>query len=92
VAAEIEEFVVEFLPRLVTQNGVENSAGTLHLHATDGPAEWWIDLDAQTSVRLQHAAADTAVRASRSDLLLWLTNRGPLDTVDVLGNQEVAKQ
>jgi uncharacterized protein (TIGR03083 family) len=90
-AAGIEEFVVEFLPGLVTQDGVENLAGTLHLHATDGPAEWWIDLDAQASARLQHAAADISVRASRSDLLLWLTNRGPLDTVDVLGNQEVAK-
>ena len=61
----IEEFVVEFLPGLVAQDGVENLAGTLHLHATDGPAEWWIDLDAHAPARPQHAEADTAVRASQ---------------------------
>jgi hypothetical protein len=88
-AAGIEEFVIEFLPGLLAQDGVENLVGTLHLHATDGPAEWWIDFDAQTPVRPQHAEADTVVRASRSALLLWLTNRGPLDTVDVLGNQGI---
>ena len=88
-AAGIEEFVVEFLPGLLAQDGVENLAGTLHLQATDGPAEWWIDFDAETPARPKHAEADTVVRASRSDLLLWLTNRGPLGTVDMLGNQRI---
>jgi len=91
-AAGIEEFVIEFLPGLAAQDGVEKLAGMLHLHATDGPAEWWIDLDTHAPARPQHAEADTAVRASGSDLLLWLTNRGPLDTIDVSGNQEVAKK
>ena len=76
----------------MAQDGVEKLAGMLHLHATDGPAEWWIDLDTHAPARPQHAEADTAVRASGSDLLLWLTNRGPLDTIDVSGNQEVAKK
>ena len=86
-AAGIEEFAIEFLPALLAQDGFENLAGTLHLHATDGPAEWWIDLDALTPARPQHAEADTTVQATRSDLLLWLTNRGPVDPVEVLGNQ-----
>jgi uncharacterized protein (TIGR03083 family) len=91
-AAGIEEFVIEFLPGLVAQDTVENLAGTLHLHATDGPAEWWVDLGAEIPARAEHAGADTTVQASRSDLLLWLTNRGPLDTVEVLGDQGVAER
>ena len=44
-AAGIEEFVIEFLPGLLSQDGIEALGGTLHLHATDGATEWWIDLD-----------------------------------------------
>jgi uncharacterized protein (TIGR03083 family) len=87
--AGIEEFVVEFLPGLLAQEGVEGLSGTLQLHATDRPAEWWIDLDAPGAALPQQAKASTAVRATRSDLLLWLTNRGPLDTIEVLGNREI---
>lgn len=87
--AGIEEFVVEFLPGLLAQDGVEGLDGTLHLDATDEPAEWWIDLDAQGSAIPEQAEADTAVRGTRSDLLLWLTNRGPLDTIEVSGNPRV---
>jgi uncharacterized protein (TIGR03083 family) len=87
--AGIEEFVVEFLPGLLAQDGVQGLGGTLHLHATDGPAAWWIDLGAQGSALPEQAKADTAVRGTRSDLLLWLTNRGPLDTIEVPGNREI---
>ena len=87
--AGIEEFVVEFLPGLLTQEGVEGLGGTLHLHATDRPAEWWIDLDTPGSAIPEQATADIAVRGTRSDLLLWLTNRGPLDTIEVSGNREI---
>jgi hypothetical protein len=89
-AAGIEEFVVEFLPGLLAHEGTEGLGGSLHLHATDGPVEWWLDLDGRQPARPGHAAADTALRGSRSDLLLWLTNRGPLETIEVLGDQEVA--
>lgn len=88
--AGIEEFVTEFLPGLLTQDGVAGLGGTLHLHATDGTTEWWIDLDAPGEARPEHAKADTAIRGTRSDLLLWLTNRGPLDSLEVLGNHEAA--
>jgi uncharacterized protein (TIGR03083 family) len=84
--AGIEEFVVEFLPGLLTQEGVEGLGGTLHLQGSDWPAEWWIDLDAKGSALAEHAKADSAVRGTRSDLLLWLTNRGPLNAIEVSGN------
>jgi uncharacterized protein (TIGR03083 family) len=87
--AGIEEFVVEFLPGLLTQEGVKGLGGTLHLHATDRPAEWWIDLDTQGSAIPEQATADIAVRGNRSDLLLWLTNRGSLDAIEVSGNREI---
>ena len=45
-AAGIEEFMTEFLPGLLAQESTGELSGTLHLHATDGPTEWWIDLEA----------------------------------------------
>ena len=88
-AAGVEEFVAEFLPGLLAAPGVDGLVGTLHLHATDGPVEWWIDLDRGGSAVPGHAEADTAIRGSRSDLLLWLTNRGPLDSLMVVGDGAV---
>jgi uncharacterized protein (TIGR03083 family) len=85
-AAGIEEFILDFLPRLLGQDGVNGVDGTLHLHATDGPVEWWIDLDGGGIARPEHAKADTALRGTRSDLLLWLANRGPLDSLEVIGS------
>ena len=87
--AGIEELVVEFLPGLLAQEGVKGLAGTLHLNATDRPGDWWIDLDAQGAAISGQENADTAVRGTRSDLLLWLTNRGPLNTIAVSGNRQV---
>jgi uncharacterized protein (TIGR03083 family) len=88
-AAGVEEFVVEFLPGLLAQEGIEGLDGTFDLHATDAPLECSLDLDATGLVLPEIAKADTAVRGTRSDLLLWLTNRGPLDSLDVIGNREI---
>jgi hypothetical protein len=57
-AAGIEEFVIEFLPGLLTQVGIDTLSGTFHLHATDGPTEWWIDLNHDGSARREHAKAE----------------------------------
>jgi uncharacterized protein (TIGR03083 family) len=88
-SAGVEEFVVEFLPGLLSQDGVHDLGGTLHLHATDGPTKWWIDLDAAGATLAERPEMDTAIRASRSDLLLWLTNREPPDNLDVLGSHTI---
>ncbi|MDT4935577.1 MAG: hypothetical protein QOK11_3469, partial [Pseudonocardiales bacterium] len=87
-----EEFLIEFLPGLLAQDTVDGLTVTLHLHATDGPSEWWIDLDARADAVAVagHAKADTAIRGTRSDLLLWLTNRDPSDPLEVLGRADVA--
>ena len=90
--AGVEEFLTEFLPGLLAQPEVSGITGTLHLHATDGPSEWWVDLDARADATAVpgHAKADTAIRGTESDLLLWLTNRGPASSVEILGKGDVA--
>jgi uncharacterized protein (TIGR03083 family) len=87
-AAGIKEFIIEFLPGLLSQEAAGELGGTLHFHATDGPTEWWIDLDAGTAMP-EHAKADTAIRGTRSDLLLWLTNRSSPGSVEAFGRQEL---
>lgn len=91
-AAGIEEFVTEFLPGLLAQQGLQGLAGSLHLHATDGASEWWISLSDQgRAVAVPgRRKADTAIRATRSDLLLWLTNRQQADVLQVSGAEAVA--
>jgi uncharacterized protein (TIGR03083 family) len=88
-AAGVEEFVVEFLPGLLAANGFGPQSGTLHLHATDGPLDWWVDLSNPSSARPEPAPADTSIGATRSDLLLWLTNRAQPGSLDVAGNHEI---
>jgi uncharacterized protein (TIGR03083 family) len=91
-ASGIEEFVTEFLPGLLAQPGIEDLTGTLHLHATDGASEWWVSLDdKERAIAVPgHRKASTAIRATRSDLLLWLTNRRQVDALEVYGAHDVA--
>jgi len=89
-AAGIEEFITEFLPGMLARAGDADLSGTLHLHAIDGPVEWWIDLDASGAAMPQHAKADTAIRGTRSDLLLWLTNRSEPGALEIHGRPQIA--
>ncbi len=91
-AAGVAEYLTEFLPGLLAQPHVEGLTGTLHLHATDGGSEWWVDLSEKGNALAVegHRKADTAVRATRSAQLLWLTNRMPAETLEVHGRSEVA--
>jgi uncharacterized protein (TIGR03083 family) len=95
-AAGIEEFVIEFLPALLKQEDLVGITGTLHLHAVDGPTEWFIDLDvggtSSTEPLADHGPADTSVSGTRSDLLLWLLNRGPLQSLEVSGDRKLLER
>ena len=81
--------MIEFLPGLLALETTGQLSGTLHLHATDGQTEWWIDLDAVGSAVSERAKADTAIRGTRSDLLLWLTNRSSPGSMEVFGRREL---
>jgi uncharacterized protein (TIGR03083 family) len=86
--AGVDEFLTEFLPGLLARRDTAGFTGTLHLNATDGPLEWFIDLDNAGLATREHRHSDTALRGTRSDLLLWLTNRRP-SKLDVIGSQDV---
>jgi uncharacterized protein (TIGR03083 family) len=86
--AGIQEFVTEFLPGLLSGEGGEHLTGVLHLRASDAEADWWIDLDTAASVN-PRPAADTDLRGSASDLLLWLTNRLAIDDLEVVRRSDV---
>jgi uncharacterized protein (TIGR03083 family) len=77
LAAEgIDETIADFVPRFLSSGPVAELTGTLHLHATDTPGEWWLDFRADGLVtRREHAKADTALRGPASGLYLWLWNR-----------------
>ncbi len=89
--AGVEEFLTEFLPSLLRRKATVAFIGTLHLHASDGALEWFIDLENPGSATQEHRKADTAIRGTRSDLLLWLTNPHPLN-LDVIGSQDVVNR
>lgn len=62
-------------------------SGSIHLHCTDAPGEWFIRLEGEgMRVTREHAKGDVAVRGSASDLLLVLFGREPPESVDVLGD------
>ena len=94
-AAGVEEFLLEFLPGLLREKPAEPATigagppATLHLHALDGDCEWSVDLSTGAATP-GHGKADTAVRGTRSALLLWLTKRAAPGDVEVLGRQETA--
>jgi uncharacterized protein (TIGR03083 family) len=90
--AGVDEFLGEFLPGLLAREAIIRPEGTLHLGATDGPEQWWIDLDAGGARVAARERADSEVQGTRSGLLLWLTNRGPLDDLVVAGDTEVGER
>jgi uncharacterized protein (TIGR03083 family) len=95
LAAEgVDEFLADFLPRALAADPADRSlSGTLHLHATDTPGEWWLDFDAEKLIpERQHAKADTAVRGPAAGLYLWLWNRQTPEAagLEVFGQVETA--
>lgn len=64
----------ELLSVILPHRKLEGLSGTLHVHCTDVPGEWTVDL-ATFVTRPGHAKADAAIRGPASDLLLRLLNR-----------------
>jgi len=82
----IDELLGEFLPAA----DVTGVGGTIHLHATDGDGEWFIDPTGDALAwQRSHTKADVAVRGTTSDLLLVLWGRRDTDVVEVLGDDTV---
>lgn len=102
----IDEVVEVLLPGAFDPRALgldaSGSGVTLHLHATDPPdtgspgtagGEWLIAIDA-LGVRTErrHAKGDVALRASASDLLLWVWGRLPTTALETFGDAGVAER
>ncbi len=89
----IDELLVDLLPPVLARKPVGGLTGTLHLHATDTPGEWFVDFGAGAGpvVRAEHAKADTALRGPASGLYLWLWNRQEpaAARLEVFGSTEI---
>ena len=69
---------------------------TIHIHGTDDPApddgaEWLLTFTGEgVEVEATHAKGDVALRGPSQDLLLALWRRRPLDTLDIVGDRDLA--
>lgn len=85
--------IAEFFDTLlVVQDEPQKGTGeTVHVHATDAPAEWVITLTPDGPLAEQtHGKGDAAMRGTASDLLLALWRRIPLERVELLGDRALA--
>lgn len=89
----IDEYLTLILPRLVQRDGRELPPGSVHLHCTDVPGEWTVEvLDGRFVVDRAHRKGDAAVRGTAGDLLLTLWGRPvPDGSVQLLGDAEVGR-
>lgn len=85
----------EILDVFFTGRSAAGLAGTVHLHATDSPhGEWLVRADPDAPDQLlighDHAKGDVALRATASDLLLWLWGRPvPDGDLEVFGDRTI---
>jgi len=85
----IDEFfgLIPFWKNESTLRGADES---IHLHCTDGEGEWFVRLTADgVIVTREHAKGDVALRASASDLLLFLYGRVDRSAGDVFGDESL---
>jgi uncharacterized protein (TIGR03083 family) len=83
----IDEFLTVSLPFGI--NASKPLSGTVHLHCTDVPGEWFVERDGRLD--RAHAKGDVAVRGTASDLLLALYDRIPIESLDLIGTASVAR-
>ncbi|MFN8022648.1 MAG: maleylpyruvate isomerase family mycothiol-dependent enzyme [Acidimicrobiales bacterium] len=86
----IDEFLMWFADE--PREGAPAPGGSVHLHCGDVPGEWTVRLNDEGTYDIEraHAKGDCALRGSASDLLLALWRRRGIDTIDVVGDAEVA--
>jgi uncharacterized protein (TIGR03083 family) len=100
-AALASDGIDEFLDLIVPSQGggdpVDRAAvaaqvgGSVHIHCTDTAGEWTARPTADGwSITREHAKGDCALRGTASDLLLALWRRTGSDTIDIVGDADVA--
>ena len=94
----VDELFMLLGARLPQAKPEASTGGSLHLHATDAEGEWTVQIkNGIVGVELGHAKGDAALRASASDLNLFVWGRlDPLDDggdvgFEVFGNDTVIR-
>ncbi len=80
--------LLDLFERQPTGRGPTGDGATLHFHCTDVRGEWLVTMrpDGIDVVR-EHAKGDVAARGGASDLLCWLQGRGPIEALEVFGDE-----
>ena len=88
LAADGIDELLWLLPRRPWARPITGTGETVHLHCTDVEGEWLIEFTpAGVEVERVHAKGDLALRGSASDLLRWCSGRGPVEPLEVFGDQ-----
>jgi hypothetical protein len=90
-ADSIDELLAVTLPWGVRAD--KPLSGSVHLHCTDvsdGTGEWLVAADGR--VTAEHAKGDAALRGTASDLLLAIFKRIGTETLDIVGDEAVARE
>ncbi len=86
------EVIVTARPKLpeTPRSGVGE---VFHFHRTDRPGEWLLRFDPdRLIITREHTMGDITIRGSGSDLLLWLWQRIPADTLEVFGDAALLRR
>jgi uncharacterized protein (TIGR03083 family) len=87
----VDEFLEWFTGR-VADGQPAAIGGSVHLHCTDVPGEWFVVDDGAggLTVTREHAKGGAAIRGAASDMLFVLWRRLPLDRLEVIGDADLA--
>ncbi len=96
IAADgVDEWAHSFLDLLARDGRLPESlhGRTIHLHGTDtGSGEWHLAFEpGAVTVTREHRKGDVALRGRAQDLLLTMWRRRPLERLDVVGDETVAR-
>lgn len=88
----IAEFYETLLPVVIGRKPLTLPAGSLHLHRSDGEGEWMVKaVDGAVALTNEHGKGDAAVRGPASDLFVFVWHRGMPDTLQIFGDEAVAR-
>ncbi|MFN8053403.1 MAG: maleylpyruvate isomerase family mycothiol-dependent enzyme [Acidimicrobiales bacterium] len=88
----IDEHLGNIAASAYFSSGVQHlkGEGSLHLHATDVPGEWMIELTPDGfTISHDHGKGTVAARGTAKDLLAAVTNRGTIEPLEVFGDAEL---
>jgi len=88
----IAELYEAVLPFGLERRKITLPSSSLHLHRADGDGEWMLKaVDGAIVLTHEHGKGDAAVRGPASDLFIFVWHRGMPDTLQIFGDEAVAR-